>query len=124
MRKMSGHEIVRQVCGAEYGSRSRQCKTFPVSPLTPMISIMDNVTLPPELERFAAEAVAAGRYRDVSEVVRAGLSLLQRAEAEVAEFVVSLEEARAEGERDGFLNAEQVEQRVRAIVEVAAARRG
>ena len=89
-----------------------------------MISIMDNVTLPPELERFAAEAVAAGRYRDVSEVVRAGLSLLQRAEAEVAEFVVSLEEARAEGERDGFLNAEQVEQRVRAIVEVAAARRG
>jgi antitoxin ParD1/3/4 len=82
------------------------------------------VTLPPELERFAAEAVAAGRYRDVSEVVRAGLSLLQRAEAEVAEFVVSLEEARAEGERDGFLNAEQVEQRVRAIVEVAAARRG
>jgi antitoxin ParD1/3/4 len=89
-----------------------------------MISLMDNVTLPPELERFAAEAVAAGRYRDVSEVVRAGLSLLQRAEAEVAEFVVSLEEARAEGERDGFLNAEQVEQRVRAIVEVAAARRG
>jgi antitoxin ParD1/3/4 len=84
-----------------------------------MISLMDNVTLPPELERFAA-----GRYRDVSEVVRAGLSLLQRAEAEVAEFVVSLEEARAEGERDGFLNAEQVEQRVRAIVEVAAARRG
>jgi antitoxin ParD1/3/4 len=89
-----------------------------------MISLMDNVTLPPELERFAAEAVAAGRYRDVSKVVRAGLSLLQRAEAEVAEFVVSLEEARAEGERDGFLNAEQVEQRVRAIVEVAAARRG
>ena len=89
-----------------------------------MISLMDNVTLPPELERFAAEAVAAGRYRDVSEVVRAGVSLLQRAEAEVAEFVVSLEEARAEGERDGFLNAEQVEQRVRAIVEVAAARRG
>ena len=89
-----------------------------------MISLMDNVTLPPELERFAAEAVAAGRYREISEVVRAGLSLLQRAEAEVAEFVVSLEEARAEGERDGFLNAEQVEQRVRAIVEVAAARRG
>jgi antitoxin ParD1/3/4 len=89
-----------------------------------MISLMDNVTLPPELERFAAEAVVAGRYRDVSEVVRAGLSLLQRAETEVAEFVVSLEEARAEGERDGFLNAEQVEQRVRAIVDVAAARRG
>jgi len=88
-----------------------------------MVCAMDDVTLPPELERFAAEAVAAGRYRDVSDVVRAGLSLLQRAEVEVAEFAASLEEARAEGERDGFLTAEQVEQRVRAAIEDAAAGR-
>ena len=39
---------------------------------------MDTVTLPPELERFAAEAVAAGRYRSVSDVVAAGVTLLQR----------------------------------------------
>jgi putative addiction module CopG family antidote len=88
-----------------------------------MICVMDGVTLPPELERFATEAVAAGRYRDVSEVVQAGLSLLRRAETEVAEFVASLEEARAEGQRDGFLTAEQVEQRVRVAIEDAAARR-
>ena len=35
---------------------------------------MDAVTLPPELERFAEEAVAAGRYRDFSELVAAGVS--------------------------------------------------
>ena len=51
---------------------------------------MDSVTLPPELERFATEAVAAGRYRDVSAVVAAGVSLLQRAEAARAEFNASL----------------------------------
>jgi putative addiction module CopG family antidote len=85
---------------------------------------MDHVTLSPELERFATEAIAAGRYRDLSEVVQAGLSLLQRAEAEVAEFVATLEDARAEGERDGFLTAEEVEQRVRAAIKDAAASRG
>ena len=34
-----------------------------------MIRAMDNVTLPQELERFVAEAVAAGRYTDVSDAV-------------------------------------------------------
>ncbi len=84
---------------------------------------MDDITLTPDLERFATEAVAAGRYRDMSEVVRAGLSLLKQAEAEVAEFVASLEEARAEGERDGFLSAAQVQSRVREAIARVAARR-
>ncbi len=88
-----------------------------------MLGAMDDITLTPDLERFAAEAVAAGRYRDMSEVVRAGLSLLKQAEAEVAEFVASLEEARAEGERDGFLSAAQVESRVREAIARVAARR-
>jgi len=38
---------------------------------------MDGMNLPPELERFAKEAVAAGRYRDVAELVAAGVSLLR-----------------------------------------------
>jgi antitoxin ParD1/3/4 len=65
---------------------------------------MDNVTLPPELERFATEAVAAGRYRDLSDVLAAGVKLLRQAEAEVAVFVDSLEAARAEAERDGWVS--------------------
>ena len=67
---------------------------------------MDNVTLPPKLERFATEAVAAGRYRDVSHVLAAGVSLLRQAEAEAAVFVTSLEAARAEAERDGWVSLE------------------
>ena len=85
---------------------------------------MDDITLTPDLERFATEAVAAGRYRDMSEVVQAGLSLLQQTEAELADFVASLEEARAEGERDGFLSGAQVETRVRAAIAKIAARSG
>ncbi|HYZ61330.1 MAG TPA: type II toxin-antitoxin system ParD family antitoxin [Acetobacteraceae bacterium] len=86
---------------------------------------IDHVTLPPDLERFAAEAVASGRYRDASDVVRAGLSLLREAEAELVEFAESLERAREEGERDGFLTPDEVEQRVRAaIAEAAATRNG
>jgi putative addiction module CopG family antidote len=69
---------------------------------------MDDVTLSPELERFAEEAVAAGRYRDLSEVVSAALSLLQRAEAARAEFIASLEEAEAESEREGWHSLEEV----------------
>ena len=46
--------------------------------------------------------------------------MLQRAEAE---FVSSLEHARVEGERDGLLTVEQVEQRVRAAIKDATAQR-
>lgn len=42
---------------------------------------MDNVNLPLDLDRCAAEAVATGRYRDFSDVVATGISLPQRAEA-------------------------------------------
>ena len=41
---------------------------------------MDDVDLPSELGEFAA-AVASGRYRDMGEVVVAGVSLLREAEA-------------------------------------------
>lgn len=69
---------------------------------------MENVALPPELERFAAEAVATGRYRDVSEVVAAGVRLLRETEAEVATFVESLEMARAEANREGWHSLDEV----------------
>jgi antitoxin ParD1/3/4 len=39
-----------------------------------------NVSLTPELNHFALRLVDAGRYRSVSEVMRAGLRLLEQAE--------------------------------------------
>ena len=64
--------------------------------------------LPPDLERFAAEAVAAGRYRDTAEVVRAGVELLQHAEAEAAQFVASFEAARDEANRVGWVSLDDM----------------
>jgi antitoxin ParD1/3/4 len=75
---------------------------------------MDAVTLPPELERFAEEAVAAGRFRDVSAVVAAGVSLLQRQEQARADLLASVLAAEAEAERDGCVSGDEMLVRVRA----------
>ena len=77
---------------------------------------MDAVTLPPELERFAEEAVAAGRYRDLSDVVAAGVSLLQRQEQARAELLASVLAAKEESEREGYLTGDEVAERVRATI--------
>lgn len=39
-----------------------------------------SISLPPELSRMVAEKVASGRYSSASEVIRAGLRLLERDE--------------------------------------------
>ena len=89
-----------------------------------MILGMSDVTLTPELERFAAEAIAAGRYRDVSEVVQAGLSLLQRADAARAALLASVLAAEAEGDRDGYLALDQLKVEMRQTIHSAARPRG
>lgn len=75
---------------------------------------MDSITLAPELERFAAEAVASGRYRDMSAVVAAGINLLQRTEAARAALLASVTAAREEGDRTGYLTAADLMARVEA----------
>ena len=47
----------------------------------PIFGDMNAVTLSPDLERFAADAVASGRYQDMAAIVEAGVSLLRRTEA-------------------------------------------
>ena len=69
---------------------------------------MGGFVLPPDLEQFAAEAVAAGHYRDTAEVVRAGVALLKRAETETAEFVASLEASRDEADQDGWVSLDDM----------------
>ena len=83
-----------------------------------------NVHLTPELEQFAQSCVRAGRYNNVSEVVRSALRLLQEREEQRAAFLDSLREATAESERDGFIPASMVEaDALQAIAAVARRRK-
>jgi antitoxin ParD1/3/4 len=82
---------------------------------------MPNVSLTPELERFAEQCVRSGRFNNVSEVMRSALRMLQDAETQRAAFVASLADALAEGRRDGFATAADVAAEARAVI--AAARK-
>lgn len=82
-----------------------------------------NVHLTPELERFARECVESGRFNNVSEVIRAGLRMLRAADARRAVLVASLEDAVAEGDRDGFSSAAEVRRDVAGAITKARARK-
>ena len=77
---------------------------------------MTDVTLSPEQEHFAAEVVASGRYRDVTEVVGAALEGLKTFEAQRAALRASVLAARDEAERDGYLSSDELIERVEAQI--------
>ena len=83
---------------------------------------MDRVTLPPELEQFATDAVAAGRFRDVSEVVAAGIGLLRRQDDARADLLASVIAAEQDGDRLGYLSIEAVEREMDGVITRAARR--
>ncbi len=60
-----------------------------------------NVSLTPELERFAKACVESGRFNNVSEVIRSGLRLLQEQDERRAGFLAMLSAAEAEADREG-----------------------
>jgi antitoxin ParD1/3/4 len=76
----------------------------------------NNVHLTPELERFAKECVESGRFNSVSEVVRAGLRLLQEAEERRKRFNRMLDDVRAEAEREGDHAVDEVLAEIDAII--------
>jgi len=76
-----------------------------------------NVSLTPELERFARECVAEGRYNNVSEVVRSGLRLLQEQEQFRRQFEATLREAEEEADRDGWLTIDEVAAEMQAVID-------
>ena len=75
---------------------------------------MDGTPLPPDLENFVANAVASGRYRDVAEVVAAGVSLLRRQEQVRADLLASVLAAEAEADRDGMMTEDDMMARIEA----------
>jgi antitoxin ParD1/3/4 len=78
-----------------------------------------NVHLTPELERFARECVAEGRYNNVSEVVRSALRLLQELEEQRRQFTAMLLEAEEEADREGTFTVEEVRAEAQAIIDAA-----
>jgi antitoxin ParD1/3/4 len=66
-----------------------------------------NVHLTPELERFARECVATGRYNNVSEVVRDALRRLQDAEQRRDRFMAMLREVEGRVEREGTVSLDE-----------------
>jgi antitoxin ParD1/3/4 len=78
-----------------------------------------NVSLTPELERFAREVVAEGRYNNVSEVVRDGLRLLQDAAERKKSFMRMVREVEADIEKNGTLSIDEAMAEVDRIIEEA-----
>ena len=76
-----------------------------------------NVHLTPELERFARECVAEGRYNNVSEVVRSALRLLQEQEEQRQYLLTLVREAEAKAEREGTYTLEDVLAEMDAIID-------
>ncbi len=62
---------------------------------------MPNVNLGPHFDRFVQEKLAEGRYQNASEVVRAGLRLLEDAEATNLERRAAMRAELAERANDG-----------------------
>lgn len=84
---------------------------------------MPNVSLTPELEGFAEQCVASGRYGNVSEVMRAALRLLQEQEAKREAFMRMLGAAEREGDERGWFEIDQVAEKMDAIIAEAEAKR-
>jgi antitoxin ParD1/3/4 len=75
-----------------------------------------NVHLTPELEEFARACVETGRYNNVSEVMRAGLRLLQEREDRRRAFAKMLTDAEAEAESEGTYTIDEVAAELDAII--------
>jgi antitoxin ParD1/3/4 len=75
-----------------------------------------NVHLTPALERFAREAVAEGRYNNVSEVVRDGLRLLQDAAERRRSFMAMVREVEADVEGYGTVSIEDAMEAIDRII--------
>ena len=83
-----------------------------------------SVALSPHFETFIRQQIDSGRFNNVSEVVRAGLRLLEEREAEQAAKLQALREAIAVGLASGpDLSEEEVfdelEAKLQAMVEKA-----
>lgn len=78
-----------------------------------------NVHLTPELEAFARHCVEGGRYNNMSEVVRAGLRMLQSVEEQRIAFNAMLQSVCDEADRDGAASLDDVLADMDATIDAA-----
>ena len=90
--------------------------SFSKVPALPIIPCMDGINLPPDLEQFAAEAVASGRFQNVSDVVRTAVELLRQREHSRAQLLTSVLAAQEQGDRLGYLTGDEVAAHVRQTI--------
>jgi antitoxin ParD1/3/4 len=80
-----------------------------------------NISLTPELDAFLQSRVSSGRYQTASEVVREALRMLERLEQEreqaFSELKLKLERGASQAERGELLDADQVFNELRQLIE-------
>jgi antitoxin ParD1/3/4 len=81
--------------------------------------VVTPVDLPAELERFARDCVAEGRYSDVSDVVRDALCLLRAREQQRREFTATLRAAEDEADRNGVQDLASVVAAANTVIDAA-----
>jgi antitoxin ParD1/3/4 len=79
--------------------------------------VATNVHLTKELEAFARDCVASGRYNNVSEVLRDALRMLREAENRRARFNAMLDDVRQETTRDGTVELDSVLGEMDALID-------
>ena len=82
-----------------------------------------NVSLNAHFEKFVAEAVASGRFKTSSEVVREGLRLLEERETRLAALRREIRKGRQSGDPVPF-EPEEIKRRGREALETPQAPRG
>ena len=75
-----------------------------------------NVSLNRHIEKFVADAVASGRFKSASEVVREALRLLEERELRLAGLRREIAQARASGEPVDY-DAQAIKRRARAALQ-------
>lgn len=81
-----------------------------------------NVNLTDELERFVQAKIESGRYENASEVVRAGLRILEREEQEYEVKLAALRAAIDDGDASGVAEGNPFS-RVRETLNISKNRR-
>jgi antitoxin ParD1/3/4 len=75
-----------------------------------------NINLTPEMDRYVAERIESGRYANASEVLRAGLRVLEQTEQEDELKLEALRAAVLAGEESGVADGDvmgEVRERIR-----------